>query len=249
MDLMCVTRNLGRWTSGQQWVDELAGAGRPDLMFLQETPAPGGLRAPSGYAAFPVDASELRNRGHCRSVTLVADALVAHVGPVSYVLPDILGDYVSEMVVMLPGKAPLHLFNVHASPRPVEDSSGFLNWKRDAEKYVYHSDVVTSVLAARAGSGADVLAVGDFNEAWLWDERYKTTTSHEFFNRLDSCGLADATMAHWGTEVTTQVKHPYQVDRLFATKGVELLVDRPSTSIGPDDLRSDHLPISFTLRR
>lgn len=55
MDLACVTRNLARWTSGQQWVDQVAAGGGPDLMFVQETPAPGGLRTPAGYTAFPDD--------------------------------------------------------------------------------------------------------------------------------------------------------------------------------------------------
>jgi len=249
MDLTCVTRNLGRWTSGQQWVDELAAGGRADLILIQETPAPGGLRTPTGYTAFPDDPSQLRNRGHCRSLILVAEGLAGHVRLASYVLPATLGDYVSEMVLTLPGTAPLHLFNVHASPKAVDEPAAFLEWKRDAERYVFHSDVVSSVLAARAAAGVDVLAVGDFNEAWLWDERHNTSSSQEFFDRLASHGLKDVTMAQWGAEATTQVKHPYQVDRIFATKGVELVLAAPSLSIAPADSQSDHMPITFTLRR
>jgi len=249
MDLACVTRNLARWTSGQQWVDEAAAGGRPDLMFVQETPAPSGLRTPAGYTAFPDDPSQLRSRGHCRSLTLVAEGLATHVQSASYVLPETLGDYVSETVLTLPGTAPLHLFNVHASPRPVDEPAAFLEWKRDAERYVFHADVVASVLTARAGEGADVLAVGDFNEAWLWDDKHGTSSSQEFFDRMASHGLTDVTMTHWGGEVTTQVKHPYQVDRLFATKGVELVLAQPTLSIGPPDELSDHMPVTFTLRR
>ncbi len=249
MDLRCVTRNLARWASGQQWVDEVAAGGLADLILVQEAPAPSGLRTPAGYTTFPDDPSQLRDRGHCRSLTLVAERLVGQVDSASYVLPEVLADYVSELVVTLPGAEPLHVFNVHASPRPVDDPEVFLTWKRDAESRVYHSDVVSSVLAERAGTGVDVLAVGDFNEAWLWDERHRTSSSKEFFERLASHGFTDVTMKHWGAEVTTQVQHRYQVDRLFATEGVKLALSDPSQSIGPADGMSDHLPITFTLLR
>lgn len=248
MDLTCVTRNLGRWTSGQDWVNAMAASG-VDVLCVQETPAPSGLRAPAGYTPLPHDPSQLRDRGHCRSLTLVADRLASYVDTASYVLPETLGDYVCEVVLTLPGTTPLHLINVHASPRPIDAPDAFTAWKRDAERYVYYSDVVTSLLAARAGTGADVLAVGDFNEAWLWDKRHHTTSSQEFFERLARHGLIDLTMAGWEREVTTQVRHPYQVDRIFATTHVELVLSSPELSIGPDDGQSDHLPITFTLRR
>ena len=87
----------------------------------------------------------------------MAEGLATHIQSASYVLPETLSDYVSETLLTLPGTAPLHLFNVHASPRPVDEPAAFLEWKRDAERHVFHADVVASVLTARAGAGADVL--------------------------------------------------------------------------------------------
>ncbi len=71
MRLQCVTRNLGRWTYSQQWLDEVAAAGSIDVLLLQEVPS--SLAVPKGYTAFPKDLLPLRHQGHCRTVTLVAD--------------------------------------------------------------------------------------------------------------------------------------------------------------------------------
>jgi len=92
------------------------------------------------------------------------------------------------------------------------------------------------------------VAVGDFNEALLWDERHRTTTSAEFFERLRTNGLIDVTADAWPQEVMTQTKQPYQVDRIFRTEGVTIEVQPAAVAIAADDLLSDHLPVAFTLR-
>lgn len=241
-----MTRNLARWPSGQRWVDRVAAS--CDILFLQEVPAPTGLLVPPGFSGFPGVLQPLRDRGHCRSLTLIADALVPYVRDEGFVLPELLSDYVSECVLQLPGASPIHLVNVHASPRPVAFAEApYAAWRRPSEARVFHSDVISSELAARVEAGRQVVAVGDYNEAHAWDVRHRTSTSQEFFSRLASHGLLDVTHRAWGAEVTTQTKHPYQVDRIIASKGTSVMVADPAAAVGEDDGLSDHLPISFTL--
>lgn len=158
VELRCRTRNLARWASGQQWVDEVAGSS--DIIFLQEVPAPAGLRVPDGFAGFPGSLQPLRDRGHCRSLTLVADHLVPHVRDEGFVLPELLMDYVSESVLQLPGTDPIHLLNVHASPRPVTfDATPYEAWRRPSEGRVYYADVISRELGIRVAAGKRVVAV------------------------------------------------------------------------------------------
>lgn len=249
MDVSVVTRNLARWSTSQRWVDAEANRGELDLLLLQELPAPKGLDVPSGYHPYPKDAGAMQHAGHCQSLALVSERLSGAVVSASFVLPELLCDYVNELVLQIDGLAPLHVFNVHASPRPLDDPLLYPECKRDAERYVYHSDVISSVLVERAKSGADVLAVGDFNEALLWDSRYKTDTSQQFFSRLEAAGLRDVTLDRWGEEISTQIRHPYQVDRVLATGRVLINLAEPSQSIGPSDECSDHKSISFVIQR
>jgi hypothetical protein len=248
MDMKCVTRNLGRWPASQQWVDANAAAKSWDILFLQEIPAPSGIRVPAGYHAFPRDLQPQRDRGHCRSVILVAEAVLPYVQSSRFVLPEVLDDYVAEVVVCGDGRAPLTLVCVHASPKALlSDEAPHTAWRRDAEVRIFYSDVITGELAALATDGHRVLAAGDFNEAMSWDPAYRTTTSAEFFGRLGTHGFRDVTASVWDGEVTTQTRHPYQVDRIFATADVEVALEPHETSLGPNDGLSDHLPISFTL--
>jgi hypothetical protein len=223
-------------------------AGSSDIIFLQEVPAPAGLRIPDGFAGFPGSLQPLRDRGHCRSLTLVADHLVPHVRDEGFVLPELFMDYVGESVLRLPGTQPVHLLNVHASPRPVTfDETPYEAWRRPSEARVYYSDVISGELGARVAAGKRVVAVGDFNEAHDWDAAHQTRTSHEFFSRLESLGLRDVTRRAWSADVTTQTKHPYQVDRIFASGATSVEVEAVAASLGRDDGLSDHLPITFAL--
>jgi hypothetical protein len=49
MLLRGVTRNLGRRSVSQHWMDAVAAAACADLLFLQEVAAPAGLVVPEGY--------------------------------------------------------------------------------------------------------------------------------------------------------------------------------------------------------
>ncbi len=246
VELRCRTRNLARWTSGQRWVDRVAPS--CDILFLQEVPSPAGLLVPPGFSGFPGGLQPLRDRGHCRSLTLIADHLVPHVRDEGFVLPELLMDYVSESVLQVMGKPSIHLLNVHASPRPVSfDETPYEAWRRPSEAHVYYSDVISSELAARVAAGKRLVAVGDFNEAYAWDDRHRTSTSEEFFSRLESLGMLDVTLRTWSSEVPTQTKHPYQVDRIFASGGTTVVMEGVEAALGEDDGLSDHLPIAFTV--
>jgi hypothetical protein len=186
--------------------------------------------------------------GHCRCLTLVAEKHVAFVSDEGFILPDRLGDYVSELVLKMPQRPPLHLINVHACPRPVTfDETPCEQWRRPSEARVYYSDVVSCELVARAAAGKHVVAAGDFNEAHEWDVRHNTRSSHEFLSRLESAGFADVTRGAWASEVTTQTKHPHQVDRIFASTQTSIAVDAAELSLDADDGLTDHLPITFTV--
>lgn len=126
------------------------------------------------------------------------------------------------------------------------DETPFLAWRRAAEAHVYYSDVISQELVALAKTGGLVVA-GDFNEAHAWDLSHKTTTSAEFFDRLATNGLVDVTARAWLGEVTTQTKHPYQVDRIFASTDVDVEVKEAAEAIGPDDGCSDRFPIAFSI--
>ena len=152
MELLCRTRNLARWPSGQDWVDQVASSS--DVIFLQEVPAPAGLRVPPGFQGFPATLEPLRDRGHCRSLTLIADGLVPLVHDAGFVRAGLLDEYVSELVLQPPGRAPLHLVNVHASPRPVAfDEAPYASWRRPSEARVFYSDVISSELAESSCRG------------------------------------------------------------------------------------------------
>jgi len=233
-----------RRSRAQTWVDGLALAG-VHLAFLQEVPA--ALAVPKGFHGFPGDLQPLQS-GRCRSLILVAERRVPALGRASFVLPDLLDDDVCELDLALPGQTLVRMVNVHASPKPVIfDEAPFAQWRRRAEARVYYSDVISGELAARARDGR-LVAAGDFNEALLWDERHRTTTSAEFFERLRMKGLIDVTADAWPQEVTTQTKQPYQVDRIFRTEDVTVEVQPAAVAIAADDLLSDHLPVAFTLR-
>src|SRR4051794_34059574 len=102
-------------------------------MFLQELPAPSGLRVPDGYAAFPATDSPMDGRWHCRSAILlpVGSGLVERVIESGYVRPAVLKDYVAELVLDLPGCL-LRLVSVHASPSPTEAGDLPQEWTRKA---------------------------------------------------------------------------------------------------------------------
>lgn len=128
MELLSRTRNLARWPSGQQWVDKVAPS--TDVI-LQEVPAPAGLRVPAGFCGFPGGLQPLRDRGHCHSLTIVADKLLPWVRDEWFVLGDRLMDCVSELVLQLPDRAPLHLVDVQASARPVAFAeTPYAPWRR-----------------------------------------------------------------------------------------------------------------------
>lgn len=201
---------------------------------------------PKGYSALPEDLLPLRNQGHCRTVTLIADKHTEAVESASFLLPELLGDYVAQVRLAPPGCEPVTLVNVHASPKPVMfDEAPFGAWRRRAEVHVYYSDVISSELAVLAKTGG-LIAAG-FNEAHAWDLSHNTTMSAEFFDRLANQGLVDVTARAWPQEVTTQTRHQYQVDRIFATSDVDVSVKDAAEAVGLDDGCSDHFPLAFSL--
>ena len=68
--------------------------------FLQEVPA--ARAVPTGFHGFPGDLQPLQS-GRCRSLILGAERLVPALGRASFVLPDLLDDYVCELDLALPG--------------------------------------------------------------------------------------------------------------------------------------------------
>lgn len=174
--------------------------------------------------------------------------------PAEYINDAVLGSYVARVDVKTAAGESLTVVSVHASPNPLTalhaDLVPAADLMRRAERHAWYADVIGHELIRlhREASSVHVLAAGDFNEAYGWDKRYATDSCAEFFARLADGGLIDATQAAWSAEVPTQTAHPYQVDRIFGSRGLEVrLPNDPTMCLSSDDGLSDHLPITFTV--
>lgn len=214
----------------------------------------GPLRLPDHVVALPETAEAVTSR-HCRSAVLVDSRALTPTDPGRYLHADVLGQYVAGIAVKTENGARLTVVSVHASPNPLtaehREAAQPDRLRRQSERQVWYADLVgEELLRVLDRTKPDpVLAAGDFNEAYGWDASHGGDSSAEFFRRLGDGGFVDVTQAAWRREVSTHTSKPYQVDRIYGSRGlnVQVAID-PGLSLGPDDGLSDHLAISFSVQ-
>ena len=242
---IAVTRNLAQRDAATRWLqNEIAGPASPDVIFLQEVPAPLVRQPPAGYVAIPKNADPSRGRVSMLLISERVRPLVTD-KPAAF---SALGSYAAHVRVQLPGGMEVLLASVHVRPssegvqaaRPTGVS------RRSCETRPWWSDVVMAELADLPDTPA--IIAGDFNQAYAWDDDHPGHECQQaFFAHASDLGLVDVTMRDWGRERPTRRRPDYQLDRIFASTSIAGRVVAAPEPPAHDDA-TDHAPIRFTIR-
>jgi len=255
-----------------RWAEQVArGADRPSVVFAQEVPSDDWLRiwADAGYAV----SEGVGARWRIRSALITASTM--QVTPLSEAEAPTL-TYHGSYLVAARWQRPEHdiiLVSAHASPQRADLSTypwpddrvpvpaarhggGDPRWPADR---LWDSDMVLATISHMQEVLGPVIVGGDFNESRrddLINGNVSHGWGHEYFDRAESLGLADVSLAASGAELPT--RGGLQLDHVLVSSGLLLGADGPDPYLDPmwatsdpDDL-SDHvalwvpLPVAVT---